>query len=172
MAKRPTLAQLQAQFRAGLPSDKEPNWIPNYMKQTPRAPRKIGVKNNQTEHEDQATCVTYLHKFCPNVIVSANLTGELYGLSRHVPEGVFYGFMNKLKMRGKLTGIPDLVLHWNPGKTCYVEMKTRTGKENEAQIAVRKKLQAMGFGVHICRGIDDLRKIIKEENIPCIDNLC
>ena len=111
--KRPTLAQLQSSFRASMPHDQDPSKMPAWMHEKPRAPRKVGVKNKTVEHDTQADVVRWLHKLCPSVVVSASLNGELYGLSRHVPKGVFFGFMNKLKNRGLLAGYADLVLHFN-----------------------------------------------------------
>lgn len=166
--KRPSLQQLQDQFRASMPHDQDPSKLPVWMLETPRAPRKEGVRNKSEEHDDQAAVVKYLHTFCPQVLVAASLNGELRPMGEM---GKFYGWIKKLKSRGMLTGDSDLRLTWYPRKCAFIEMKKRKGGvTSEAQEKVRNTLLAQGFPVYILNtGIDGLKQIIKQAAIPCLD---
>lgn len=165
---RPTLAALQQQYRLSMPDNQDPSKLPAFMKLIPRKPSKPTTRKHE-EHDEQARCVTYLHKLCPNVVVSAGLTGELWGMARHVPRGIFYGWIAKLKARGMLSGYSDLVLHWHDRHTIFLEMKTKTGVESSSQEGVRKRLEQCGFSVYRCESVDDLKRIIAREHIPCLD---
>lgn len=169
-SKRPTLAQLQAQFKAGMPHDQDPSKIPAWMNKKPRDARKPGVKNKSEEHDDQAAVVSYLRKLCPDVLVSASLNGELRPMG---DMGKFYGWVSKLKTRGMLTGDCDLRLTWAPARCIFIEMKKRSGGVvSEAQNTVGDKLRAQGFKVYtLSTGIDGLKDIIKTEDIPCRETL-
>lgn len=165
--QKPSLRELQAMMDYGRPAGE---WNkPAFMSQTPRA---VSTEPRQhTEHDSQAEIVKHLKLVCPTVVVNAGLTGELWGMARHVPKGIFYGWIQKLKNRGMLPGYADLVLHWGPAKTCFIEMKTKTGKEKDSQKDVREKLSHLGFATYIVRNLDDLRNVIKLEQIPCREHL-
>lgn len=167
---RPTLQQLQDQFRAGMPSDQDPEKIPVWMLETPRAPRKEGVKNKSEEHDDQAEVVTYLKKLCPQVLVSASLNGELRPMG---DIGKFYGWIKKLKSRGMLTGDMDMRLTWSPKQCIFIEMKKRKGGvTSDAQVTISGILRQQGFTVYVLNtGVDGLKEIIKEQNIPCLEKI-
>ena len=166
-----TLAQIQAQIRAQAPDgwkNSESKFPLAFMDKTPRAPRKEGVKNKQEEHDEQAAVVKYLKTFCPEVLVSAGLSGELRPLG---DMGKFYGFIAKLKSRGLLTGALDLRLTWSPSRIIFIEMKKKKGGVvSDAQNIVANTLTKQGFTVYFLHGgVNELREIIAKENIPCLE---
>ena len=59
------------------------------------------------------------------------------------------------------TGLPegfsDLLILDN-GKTIFCEVKTRYGKQREAQIQFQKVVEARGFTYIIARSVDDVKK--------------
>ena len=173
MTEKPTIKQLQDQFNMYAPRDRPLAWTPKFMTKKPRIknPDIVKPKNKQTEHTLQAQLVSYMKTCCPDVIVSASLNGELSGMARNVSEGMFYGWIAKLKARGMLSGYADLVLHWKPVKSCFIEVKRPDGgSENAAQINIRERLEEMGFSCYVIRSIEELKEIIKKENIPCRDS--
>ena len=127
------------------------------------------MKNKSEEHDMQAAVVHYLHKLCPSVLVAASLNGELRPTG---DMGKFYGWMNKLKSRGMLTGDCDLRLTWFPSRCIFIEMKRRNGGVvSDAQDTVGDRLKAQGFPVYVLeRGVDGLKEIIRREGIPCSDS--
>lgn len=170
--KRPTLQQLQDQFRAGMPSDASNVRLPAYMLETPRAsrkPREEGQKNAHEEQNSQVEVVTYLHKMCPKVLVASSCNGELWPLSQYIDKGRFFGWMKKLKQRGLLKGDADLRLTWFPSRCIFIEMKKKKGGViSDAQELVGEKLRSQGFKVYVLEGgVDELKEIIRLENIPC-----
>ena len=169
--KRPSLAALQSQIMAGAPA----GWRPDdskfplaFMSEKARPPRKEGVKNKTPEADSQAEIVSYLRRCCPSVIVAASLNGELRPTG---DMGKFYGWIAKLKARGMLSGDPDLRLTWYPSRCIFIEKKrAKGGRTSEAQDDVGARLRAQGFPVYVLEGgIDELREIIKKENIPCME---
>lgn len=143
-----------------------------FLEETPRAVRAPGVKNKHEEHDSQAEIVRYLRQCCPSVLVSSSANGELWPLSQQIDKGRFYGWMNKLKNRGLLTGDPDLRLTWFPSRCIFIEKKrAKGGVTSDAQIEVGARLRAQGFAVYtLAGGIDELKEIIRRENIPCRDH--
>ena len=115
------------------------------------------------EHDLQTACVSYLRQFCPSVIVSASLTGEFGAMASRK----FYGWMNRLKGRGLTSGWPDMVLHWFPEKTLYVELKSEKGVLSEAQQEVHRQLTQAAFNVVIVKNMQDLLDTIDVFRIPC-----
>ena len=163
---RLSLRQVQDSFLSQAP--KTLAWKPKFMNETPR--KKRTIKNRHEEHDLQSACVSYLHTCCPNVLVSASLNGELSGMARHVPKGIFFGWIAKLKKRGMCAGYADIVLHFYPCRTVFIEMKRPDGgSESGVQCGIRVRLAAMDFRTYICRSLDDLYEIIKIEKIPCFD---
>ena len=166
--KRMTLTQLQAAYNMYKPHDQDPAKLPAFMHEKARAPRNESVKNNHEEHDSQATIVTYLKRVCPSVLISASLNGELRPTG---DMGRFYGWINKLKARGMLTGDPDLRLTWHPHRCIFLEKKRRQGGNTSgAQKIVHDILRSQGFPVYVLPGgIEEMREIIKKEEIPCIE---
>ena len=74
------------------------------------------------------------------------------------------------KTQGLNSGDPDLRLSLPGGRTVFLEVKSDKGRVSEAQMYVHNKLRALGFGVYVVRSIDDVRKVIKAENIPCVES--
>jgi hypothetical protein len=51
----------------------------------------------------------------------------------------------------------------------FVELKRPDGggSESASQKIIRERLEGMGFGCYICRSVDEIRKIVRKEGIPC-----
>lgn len=162
---RPTLAQLQAAMRLG----GEMVRPPAFMSKTPRAPSTKPRKHE--EHDSQAEVVAYLRRCCPQVLVAASLNGELWPAQKFMEKGRYFGWINKLKGRGMLTGDTDLRLTWFPSRCIFIEMKKlKGGVVSDAQTDVGKQLERQGFKVYVLEdGIDGLKEIIRAEKIPCLD---
>lgn len=164
--KRPTLADLQTAMNYGRPAEGFAH-KPSFMDKTPRAAPK--QPRQHEEHDSQGQIVTYLRQCCPDVTVAASLNGELRPTG---DMGRFYGWIAKLKARGMLSGDPDLRLTWFPRRCIFIEKKReKGGKLGDAQITVGDKLRAQGFHVYVMEGgIEQMREIIRLENIPTLDH--
>ena len=140
------------------------DWLDKTPRAAPTKPRQ------HQEHDEQSTYVKYLRQCCPDVLIEAGLTGELWGMARHIPKGIFYGWIGKLKARGMLTGGSDLKIYFAPARMVVLECKHGKGTENTAQEDVRKNLTAKGFKCYVIKSLDDLKEVIRIENIPCRDS--
>lgn len=69
------------------------------------------------------------------------------------------------KKRGVKKGIPDIWIVWN-GQTYVVELKTRTGSLDKAQIEVRADMIAAGAIWALCRSVDDVLDTLGGWGIP------
>lgn len=65
-----------------------------------------------------------------------------------------------LKATGVLAGIPDLCVLM-PGKAIFIEVKTTKGRLSAVQKALKPRIEALGFPVHICRSIDDAAEVMR-----------
>ena len=56
-------------------------------------------------------------------------------------------------------GSPD-VLVWLPGRSIFLEVKSRTGQQTKAQQEFQKQAESIGVEYYVVRSIDKVRKII------------
>ena len=66
--------------------------------------------------------------------------------------------------RAVAVGIPgeaDLTLFQNGGKTVFIEVKTRTGRQSAKQKHFQKHFEQMGYEYIIMRSVDDARRYIE-----------
>lgn len=79
----------------------------------------------------------------------------------------FQGAM--LKEMGMTTGWPDLEICHN-GTTLFIEFKTKTGRQSQAQKDVQAALEAQGFTYIVCRSVEQFieicHKYLGEERDP------
>ena len=69
-----------------------------------------------------------------------------------------------LKAEGALAGVADLqILHAAHGyHGLFIEMKTRTGRQQPSQIAFQVKAESEGYKYAVCRSFDDFEKVVNE----------
>jgi hypothetical protein len=67
------------------------------------------------------------------------------------------------KNRFSPRGYPDCTVFIKSGKTFFIEFKTRTGKQSDAQIAFQKKVESLGFGYYVCRDLVDTMNALERE---------
>lgn len=63
---------------------------------------------------------------------------------------------------GILPGAADLVICGDRGKILFVEMKTKTGKQNPHQKEFEAKVSELGFQYVVCRSLEDFMKTVNE----------
>jgi hypothetical protein len=70
-----------------------------------------------------------------------------------------------MKMEGVKAGVADLLLLYPNEKYSFlaIEMKTKTGKQNDNQKAWQKNVEKLGIGKYvICRSFDEFSKEVKD----------
>lgn len=67
----------------------------------------------------------------------------------------------RLKRMGVLAGVSDLVLMLPEGKTCWVELKTKTGRQEATQIAFQQKCKKLGHKYVLIRSLDEYIALLK-----------
>jgi hypothetical protein len=82
------------------------------------------------------------------------------GGSRHVMEAI------ALKADGVTAGYPDLVIHAAPGRTCFLEVKTETGRVSDAQTYFIADLKAYGFDVAVVRDLEGAKAVCEAWKLP------
>lgn len=64
-----------------------------------------------------------------------------------------------------VNGVPDLVLHYE-GLTCWLEMKTLTGRISPVQVGFKRRAAKHGVTVLVAYGVSDaITKVIDEFGI-------
>ena len=106
---------------------------------------------NPSEHQEQVTLINWFRLTYPKFIMFSVPNGG----NRDLIEA------KRLKDEGLTAGIPDLCIILND-KVVFVEMKTRTGKLNEAQKKIIPKIERLGHLVIIGHGFIDAKNKIEE----------
>jgi hypothetical protein len=65
----------------------------------------------------------------------------------------------KLKATGLMPGVSDLIILL-PSKCLFIEVKTSTGKQSDAQKVFSSKVTSLGFDYHLVRSFEDFKSII------------
>ena len=70
----------------------------------------------------------------------------------------------KLKAEGVVAGVADLVLTVPNAKhhALFIEMKTRTGRQSEAQKKWQQAQEAKGYKYVVCRSVEDFIEAIED----------
>ena len=71
-----------------------------------------------------------------------------------------YGKLKELKAKGMRKGISDLTVIGN-GKIVFLELKTKTGKQSDAQKIFENKVEANGFRYILARSSDGVDETIR-----------
>lgn len=72
---------------------------------------------------------------------------------------------SKLKKMGLKTGIPDLCFLLKGGKVFFIEMKAPKGVLSKNQKFRIPILEGLGFPVHICRSLEDVKKVMESYGV-------
>ena len=83
------------------------------------------------------------------------------GVVRRNNVGTFYTFDGRPIAIG-IPGEADLTLFQNGGKTVFIEVKTRTGRQSAKQKHFQKHFEQMGYEYIIMRSVDDARRYIED----------
>jgi hypothetical protein len=114
-----------------------------------------------TETERQIQVVTWLYSLKSKKFeFFATLNEALLKGSAGKSKNFRYAIYQKLLKMGLKTGIPDIVFLVKGGKVFFIEMKTPTGTLSKNQKFRIPIIEALGFDVHICRSLDDVKKVM------------
>lgn len=102
-------------------------------------------KQGHQESDIQISCVKWFKVQYPRYVIFA------------VPNG---GTRDKKEMiwmlrEGILPGAADLCICADKGKILFIEMKTKTGKQNPNQVTFEKKVTELGFQYEVCRSLEN-----------------
>lgn len=71
------------------------------------------------------------------------------------------------KKMGVKPGMPDLmVAHKECGYSVGIELKSKTGRQTEAQKAVQKRFEDIGWPYTVCRSVDDVQDALEAAGVP------
>lgn len=116
----------------------------------------------QSEDNTQIAIVKYLREVLPADALVA-----------HVPNGGKRSIAQaaRFKAMGVVAGIPDLIVLVPVGRAIFFEVKRpagvnqRKGSESVSQLAMRFKLNGLGFDCATVYGIDDVRNALRALNV-------
>tara|TARA_R110002012_G_scaffold79025_1_gene201250 strand:+ start:3200 stop:3634 length:435 start_codon:yes stop_codon:yes gene_type:complete len=127
-------------------------------------------KQDTTEARIQQDCYIWFHNSFPD------LRGCLFAVPNGIPiPSEHEGFQawviskfkkwaakkgQKLKFTGTHKGVSDLVFCYN-GVTTFIEMKTATGRQSDAQKEWEKAINSQGFEYVLCRTQKHFEEIVK-----------
>jgi hypothetical protein len=114
------------------------------------------MMTSPSESQEQTTLVNYLRwrwKLAPDAPVIAAIPNGGY---RNPREGT------NLRRQGVLKGIPDLVLIFSEGRTCWIEMKAIKGTVSPEQKRMHAALEKLGHEVMIAYGSNDAIRQLQE----------
>ena len=61
-----------------------------------------------------------------------------------------------------MVGIPDRIILLNNKRMCFVETKAPSGKLRPIQVAVKSKLESLGFKVYVVNTIEKIKEVVDE----------
>ena len=109
-----------------------------------------------TEHQLQATCFSYFKDKYPELIFWSSLSGiKLSGSGK-------YGVIAKERMSGFYKGIPDSFIALPNGTSLHIEFKVGNNKQQQAQIDMQSRLEALGHTYRLCYTFKQFKEIIEE----------
>ena len=83
------------------------------------------------------------------------------GIVKRNNVGTFYTFDGRPIAIG-IPGEADLTLFQNGGKTVFIEVKTRTGRQRTKQKRFQAAVERLGYDYVIMRSVDDARRYIED----------
>jgi hypothetical protein len=70
-----------------------------------------------------------------------------------------------LKRKGLKAGFPDIILFYD-GRTIGIELKVANNKPTPVQMGTLARLREAGIHCYICRDVDRVQEVLKEEGFP------
>ncbi len=107
-----------------------------YMPENPKR------KHGHPEEDIQAACVEWFRWAFPRYVIFSTPNGG----SRNLLEAV------NLKRSGVLAGVSDLIIVADRA-VLFVEMKTKTGRQQPSQKKFQADVERLGFEYKICRSL-------------------
>lgn len=109
----------------------------------------------------QKAIVSWLKVCAPSVLISASMNGVYMGGGRF--SGIY---ANNLKKLGQKVGFPDLVCHWAPAKTLYLELKIKPNKVSPEQATCLADLANIGIPAEVVYSLDEAIALFKHYGLP------
>lgn len=88
-----------------------------------------------------------------------------------VPNGFYagkgknrFGYVNKMKATGLLPGVADIIVLLPKGRTVFLELKAKKGKQQDTQIDFENNVRILGFDYHIIKSLDEIKELF---NLKC-----
>ena len=108
-----------------------------------------------TEDQIHKSVVSYLKHVLPKASIFHHSPNESNGNVAHY---------SKRKAMGVRSGWPDLEVFIG-GSAMFIELKTPKGRLSDNQKEVGETLRSLGFGVYVCRSIDDVKNALDSEGL-------
>lgn len=121
-------------------------------------PPKLKLRGEPTEDELQASIANLLDWVLTEDVVWSHFPAGGYEL------GV--AASARLYRLGLKKGFPDIEICYTPGRTLWLEVKTRFGVTSKAQRKKHEQLQAIGHPVVVVRRVEDVLAALETYGVP------
>lgn len=112
----------------------------------------------KTEHNIQSLIMVELSKL-GYIPLRAN-SGQFWQGQSVTIEGK-RALINIQAVKGMPEGTSDIICIMPNGRTAWIECKTATGKQREAQIRFQQMVESLGHKYYIMRCVEDVNKLVE-----------
>lgn len=112
----------------------------------------------KTEHNIQSLIMIELSKL-GYVPLRAN-SGQFWQGQSVTIEGK-RALINIQSIKGMPEGTSDIICIMPNGRTAWIECKTATGKQREAQVRFQQMVESLGHKYYIMRSVEDVNKLVE-----------
>lgn len=117
----------------------------------------IPERSEFTSHDASVGLGIYLPK---------NTDSSLTRACKNFYNGFVRAAQNKFISKGVKKGWPDLLIHWEGGKSLWLEIKRKGKNPEDYQLEVHIRLNKLGVPVEVPRSVEDVRALLVKYNIP------
>lgn len=135
--------------------------VPSHVRAAPgrKSPPRLKLNGDPSEDQFQESVANLLDAILPaDQVVWTHIAHGGYELS-----GAARGRLMRLGLK---RGFPDIVICYKPGRTLWLECKTRTGRVSIDQKQKHALLWVMGHNVVVVRRIEDVISALELHGVP------
>ena len=113
----------------------------------------------QSEAQVQASCVKWFtNNYC---LKHHEPQCQIFSVPNEAIQKMAWKQISSFKAMGLKSGVSDVIVLM-PGKVLFVEFKSAKGAQTPKQRDFQQAVEMLGLDYHICRSVDQFKKIIQQ----------
>src|SRR5690554_5474431 len=117
------------------------------------------------ENKIQSECVKWFtNNYC---LKHHNPQCQIFSVPNEAIQKMAWKQISSFKAMGLKSGVSDVIV-LIPGKVLFIEFKTEKGTQTPKQRDFQQAVETLGFDYHICRSLDQFKKIIKKNTLKSL----